>query len=84
MIKQFINEASNKFLTVTFIKKDNTVRTINGRMNVKKYLRGGECKLNRDKFLIIYSTADKGYRAINKDTILSVAVDGVIIQARAA
>ena len=82
MIKQFINEASNKFMTVTFIKKDNTVRTINGRMNVKKHLRGGECRLNRDKFLIIYSTADKGYRAINKDSILSVAVDGVIIQAR--
>lgn len=82
MIKQFINEASNKFMTVTFIKKDNTVRTINGRMNVKKYLRGGKCKLNRDKFLILYSNADKGYRAINKDSILSVAVDGVIIQAR--
>ena len=84
MIKQFINEASNKFMTVTFIKKDNTVRTINGRLNVKKYLRGGKATVDTDKFLVLYSVADQGYRAVNKDSILSVAVDGVIIQARGA
>ena len=84
MIKQFINEASNKFITVTFLKRDNSVRTINGRMNVKKYLKGGGSKLDPNKFLILYSVADKGYRAVNKDSILSVAVDGVIIQTRGA
>ena len=84
MIKQFINEASNKFMTVTFLKKDNTVRTINGRLNVKKYLRGGKATVDTDKFLVLYSVADQGYRAVNKDSILSVAVDGVIIQARGA
>lgn len=82
MIKNFIDSASNKFMTVTFLKKDNTVRTINGRMNVKKYLKGGELKLDADKFFIIYSVADKGYRAINKDRILSVMMDGVVIQGR--
>jgi hypothetical protein len=84
MIKQFINETSNKFMSVTFIKKDNTVRTINGRLNVKKYLKGGTSTVNREKFLILYSIADKGYRAVNKDSILSIAVDGVVIQARGA
>lgn len=84
MIKQFINEASNKFITVTFLKRDNSVRTINGRMNVKKYLKGGRSTVDREKFLILYSVADKGYRAVNKDSILSVAVDGVIIQTRGA
>jgi hypothetical protein len=84
MIKQFINEASNKFITVTFVKKDGAVRTINGRMNVKKYLRGGSTTVDRDKFLILYSVQDKGYRAVNKDSILSVAIDGVVIQARGA
>ena len=84
MIKQFINEASNKFITVTFLKRDNSVRTINGRMNVKKYLKGGRSTVDREKFLILYSVADKGYRAVNKDSILSVAVDGVIIQSRGA
>jgi hypothetical protein len=84
MIKQFINEASNKFMTVTFMKKDNTVRTINGRLNVKKYLRGGKATVDTDKFLVLYSVADQGYRAVNKDSILSIAVDGVIIQTRGA
>lgn len=84
MIKQFINEASNKFMTVTFVKKDGAVRTINGRMNVTKYLKGGRSTVDREKFLVLYSVADQGYRAVNKDSILSVAVDGVVIQARGA
>jgi hypothetical protein len=84
MIKQFINEASNKFITVTFVKKDGAVRKINGRMNVKKYLRGGSTTVDTNKFLILYSVQDKGYRAVNKDSILSVAIDGVVIQARGA
>lgn len=84
MIKQFINEASNKFMTVTFMKKDKTVRTINGRLNVKKYLRGGKATVDTNKFLVLYSVADQGYRAVNKDSILSIAVDGVIIQTRGA
>jgi hypothetical protein len=84
MIKQFINETSNKFMSVTFIKKDGEVRTINGRLNVKKYLRGGKATVDTSKFLIMYSLQDKGYRAIAKDRILSVSTDGVLIQARGA
>lgn len=82
MIKQFINEASNKFMTVTFVKKDLSVRTINGRLNVTKYMHGGKATVDREKFLIMYSVTDKGYRAINKDSILSIATDGVVITAR--
>jgi hypothetical protein len=84
MIKQYINETSNKFMSVTFIKKDGEVRTINGRLNVKKYLRGGSATVDLNKFLIMYSIQDKGYRAIAKDRILSVSTDGAIIQARGA
>jgi hypothetical protein len=84
MIKQFINEASNKFMTVTFVKKDGAMRTINGRMNVTKHLKGGKATIDMDKYLILYSNADKGYRAINKDTILAVSVDGVTIKVRGA
>jgi hypothetical protein len=82
MIKQFINEDSNRFMTVTFVKKDLSVRTINGRLNVAKYLKGGKATVDTNKFLIMYSVTDKGYRAIDKDSILSIATDGVIIQAR--
>ena len=57
-------------MTITFTKKDGTERTINGRLNVTKHLAGGKRTLD-DSFIIIYSMADKGYRAVNKDTINS-------------
>jgi hypothetical protein len=72
MIDNLIKLNDNKFLTVTFIKKDNTIRTINGRVNVTKYLKGGKCTLNKEKYIILYSLKDKGYRAINKETIINI------------
>ena len=65
-------------MTITFTKKDGTERTINGRLNVTKHLAGGKRTLD-DSFIIIYSMADKGYRAVNKGTIKSVKIDGVTI-----
>jgi hypothetical protein len=72
MLNDIISLNENKFLTVTFVKKDNTIRTINGRLNVKKYLKGGTSTLDKNKFLILYSLKDKGYRAINKETIINI------------
>jgi hypothetical protein len=72
MLNDIITLNENKFLTVTFVKKDNTIRTINGRLNVKKYLKGGTSTLDKNKFLILYSLKDKGYRAINKETIINI------------
>ena len=77
-ISSFIDLNSNKFMTIKFTKKDGTQRTINGRLNVTKHLAGGKRTLD-DSFIIIYSMADKGYRAVNKDTIKSVKIDGVTI-----
>lgn len=72
MLDNILDLNENKFLTVTFIKKDNTIRTINGRLNVTKYLKGGTCTLDKNKFMILYSLKDKGYRAINKETIINI------------
>ena len=72
-------EAGNKFVTITFIKKDGSERTINGRFGVKKYLNGGKSTLDPEKYLTIYSLADEGYRAINRETILRVAIGGVVV-----
>jgi hypothetical protein len=70
-LDQFIENSQGKFITVDFIKKDGTLRTINGRTGVKKYLKGGDCTLDRSKFIIIYEN-NNGYRAINRDTILAI------------
>lgn len=71
-------EASNgKFLSVTFTKKDGSVRVLVGRLGVKKHLKGGESTLDADKYITIFDTQNGGYRAINRDTIQSVRIDGV-------
>lgn len=74
-----IIEASNgKFVSVDFIKKDGSMRTLVGRLGVVKHLKGGECTVDRDKYIIIYDVVNGGYRSINRDTIKRVTVDGII------
>ena len=69
--------AGNKFISVSFLKKDGSPRTINGRLHVKKYLKGGDNPNTRkDEFLIIYSLRDKGYRTINLDSVFRIAASG--------
>ncbi len=69
--------AGNKFISISFLKKDGTPRTINGRLHVKRYLKGGDNPNTRnDAFLIIYSMRDKGYRTINLDSVIRIAASG--------
>lgn len=79
-LDQFILNSDGKFVTVDFIKKDGTLRTINGRLGVTKYLKGGKSNLDANQFITIYSMADKGYRAIDRETIQSVTIEGVTIK----
>ena len=72
-----IYDSKGRFLTVEFIKKDGSLRKINGRLGVKKYLVGGNSTLDNSKFIIIYDLKSKGYRAINKNSILSVFTTGL-------
>jgi hypothetical protein len=65
--------ASNgKFVTVTFLKKDGTVRKMNCRTGVTKHLKGGESTLNADQYITVFDIAKGAYRAINQDTILEI------------
>jgi predicted TIM-barrel enzyme len=65
-------EATNGFVTVTFIKKDGTVRKMNCRMGVTKYLKGGTSTLDANQYVTVYDMAKAAYRAINRDTIIDV------------
>ena len=76
-LAKVIECSEGRFFTVEFIKKDGTTRTLNGRLGVEKYLKGGDCTLDREKFVIVYDIQKKDYRAVNRETILSVKIDGV-------
>ena len=78
-ISNFIAESKGKFITINFIKTDGTVRKLNGRIGVTKYLKHGTATVDLEKYLIVYDTLNAGYRSVNKDTIVSVTCEGLTI-----
>jgi hypothetical protein len=78
-LAKFIDDSCGKFLTVTFVKKNGEIRVLNGRLGVTKHLKGGKCTLDKSKFIIIYDQQNAGYRSINRESILSVSCQGVVI-----
>ena len=65
-------EQANGFITVTFLKKDGTIRKMNCRMGVKKHLKGGESTLDASKYVTVFDMTKGEYRAINRETIIEV------------
>ena len=63
---------NGKFVTVTFTKKDGSIRIMNCRLGVTKHLKGGSSTLDPAKYITVYDLQSKGYRAIAKDQILSI------------
>lgn len=73
-LDKLLTDQAGKFFTVTFIKKDGTVRKSNGRFGVKKYLKGGTNKVTRydNTYDTTFDVQVMGYRTINLHTITSV------------
>jgi hypothetical protein len=75
MLDELILGSAGRFVTVVFEKKDGSIRTLTGRMGVTKWLKGGKSTLDADQFITIYDVVNKGYRAINRDAIMSVTIN---------
>lgn len=78
-LDQIVEQSNGKFVSVIFTKKDGTERKLTGRLGVTKHLKGGTCTIDKSKYLIVYDTVNEGYRAINRETIKSVSIEGVRI-----
>lgn len=75
--KNLIEASKGKMFTATFIKKDGTIRVLNGRLGVKAYLKGGTLPYNpEEKGLIPVFDVQKGYRMINWTTIKKLKIGG--------
>ena len=48
-LASIVASSNGRFVSVTFIKKDGTERTMLCRLGVTKYLKGGTSKLDADK-----------------------------------
>jgi hypothetical protein len=76
-LTEVIERSKGHFLTVRFVKKDGTIRQMHCRLGVTKHSKGGESTLDPDKFFTVWDLHSKGYRAINKATVLSVTLKQV-------
>lgn len=83
MLNQYIDlivdRINGQFFSVTFQKKDGSIRTLNCRTGVKKYLGGGVRTTNPEEYLIVYSVQDEGYRNVRKDKIMRIVASGVVM-----
>lgn len=76
-LASLIEKSNGKMLTVTFVKQNGTERVLNGRLGVRKYIKGSSLKKNSTEYITIYDVQNKGYRSINRDTIVAVRCDGI-------
>lgn len=69
---------NGQIFSVTFRKKDNSIRTLVGRKGVKKHLRGGESKIKKHENLVsVYDLQAKGYRSFDVNRVISLRAGGV-------
>lgn len=76
-LASLIEKSNGKMLTVTFIKQDGSERILNGRLGVTKYIKGSSLKKSSPEYITIYDVQNKGYRSVNRDTIVAVRCDGI-------
>lgn len=77
ILAQSIYDAQGKFITVQFITKDGQLRTLNGRLGVKKHIKGIGAPVDPTKFITVYDVKKMGYRCVNMDTIVGLRSRGV-------
>lgn len=78
ILADIVTRSKGKFVTVVFYKKNGDLRKMNCRLGVTKHLKGGESTLDKSKFLIVYDMVKEGYRAIDKKSIVSVTLGGIV------
>lgn len=75
-LAHIIENSNGKFVSVTFTKKDGSTRVLVGRLGVTSHLKGGKSTLDAAQYITIFDVQNNGYRAINRNTIQSVRIDG--------
>jgi hypothetical protein len=70
-LKELLKSTNGRFFSVQFRKKDGSLRNMTARIGVKKYLKGGENKVEAPDrpYVTVYDVQNKGYRTINVDTL---------------
>ena len=77
--KELIKESKGLIFSTSFIKKDNTVRILTGRLQVTKHLKENakEQPYDPSKYNLqpVYDLKAKGYRMLNFNTLLTLSIN---------
>ena len=70
-LKSLITDLDGQFIGVDFVKVDGSKRKLNGRLGVKRYLKGGDCAVTRLDlpYLVVFDVKILGYRHVNLATV---------------
>lgn len=72
-ISKFVRKSAGKFFTVTFVKRDGSIRKLNGRLGV------GRAPVQSGKYFVVYDVKNMGFRHVRIDGIVSLTCEGVTI-----
>lgn len=70
--KSAIKAVKNLFFSITFVKKDGSIRTLNGQF--RKYQPVENAKHSHqiaDNFIFVWDLVNKGWRQVNLDTLIN-------------
>jgi hypothetical protein len=77
--KELIHITNGKIFSSTFIKKDNSIRLLTGRLKVTAGLKEGakERPYNPEEYnlVCVYDMKVKGYRMLNLNTLLTLSIN---------
>lgn len=77
-LKTFLEAQDGKFVGIDYIKKDGSDRSLNGRLGVTKFLKGGDNNteaLDRS-YLTVYDMKARGYRTVDLASASHVRANG--------
>ena len=70
-LKAMIKSTKGRFFSCTFIKKDGSMRVMNGRIGCHKGIKGVGRKFQKENLVTVFDAQAKEYRMINVDTMLT-------------
>ena len=81
-LRQILQTADSTIFSVTFTKKDGSVREMNCRLGVSKGVKGTATSAQKNADFVhdtmtVYDVKNKGFRKINLNSVTSVKMRGV-------
>lgn len=69
--KEILRATNGRFFSVEFLKKDASTRRLNGRVGVKRYVKGTGMAYDPEErgLLVVYDLQKRGYRMVNLETV---------------